>query len=82
MHLRLHGSNNLLTLYQIEPDFPSSADEIAEPHLEMNIKVASFTVTQKFYNMHVGASAYWSICMLFWTILPTQKKEQICVIIY
>ena len=51
MHARLCGSNNLLTLYQnkIETDFPSLADEIAEPRPDMNIKVAAFTVTQKLY---------------------------------
>ena len=38
MHARLRGSKSLLTLYQI---IPSLADEIAEPHLDMNIKVGS-----------------------------------------
>ena len=35
----------LLTLHQIinKPDFPSLADEIAQPHPDMNIKVAAFT---------------------------------------
>ena len=43
MHTSLRGSNNLLTLYQIiEPDSPSWADEIAEPGLDMNIKVTAF----------------------------------------
>ena len=53
MHARLRGSNNLLTLYQIinKPDFPSLADEIAEPHPDMNIKVAAFTVSEKSSNM-------------------------------
>ena len=44
MHTRLRGSNILFTLYQIinkiKPDFPSSADEIAEPHQNMNITVS------------------------------------------
>ena len=31
----------------IKPDFPSLADEIAEPHPDMNIKVAAFTVSEK-----------------------------------
>ena len=41
-------TNNLLTLYQlwIEHNFPSWVDEIAEPHPDVNIKVAAFTVTQ------------------------------------
>ena len=32
------------------PDFPSLADEIAEPRPDMNIKVTAFTVSNKFYN--------------------------------
>ena len=46
MHTRLLGSKSLLTLYQIiiKPDFPSLADEIAEPRPDMNIKLAAFTV--------------------------------------
>ena len=37
---------------KIEPDFPSLADEIAEPHPDtcMNIKVAVFTVSEKSSN--------------------------------
>ena len=31
----------------MKPDFPSLADEIAEPHTDMNIKVAAFTVSEK-----------------------------------
>ena len=30
--------------------FPSSADEIAEPRPDMNIKVAAFTVSEKSIN--------------------------------
>ena len=42
-----------LPLYQIinKPDVPSLADEIAEPHPDMNIKVAAFTVSEKSSNM-------------------------------
>ena len=42
-----------LTLYQIimKPDFPSFTDEIAEPHPDMNIKVAAFTVSGKSSNI-------------------------------
>ena len=52
MHACLCGSKSLLTLYQIKikPDFPSLADEIAEPHPDMNIKVAAFTVSEKSSN--------------------------------
>ena len=32
------------------PDFPSLAIEIAEPHPDMNIKVAAFTVSEKSSN--------------------------------
>ena len=45
MHTRLHGPNNyLFTQLLNEPDFPSLADEIAEPCPDMNIKVTAFTV--------------------------------------
>ena len=48
MHARLRGSKSLLILYQIinKPDFPSLADEIAEPRPDMNTKVAAFTVSE------------------------------------
>ena len=50
MHARLLGSKSLLTLYRIliiKTDFPSLADEIADPRPDMNIKVAAFTVSEK-----------------------------------
>ena len=49
MHACLRGLKSLLTLNQIinKPDFPSLADEIAEPHPDMNIKIAAFTVCEK-----------------------------------
>ena len=52
MQARLRGSKSLITLYQIinKPDFPSLADEIAEPHPDMNIKVTAFTVSKKSSN--------------------------------
>ena len=52
MHARLRGSKSLLTLYHIiiKPDFPSLADEIAEAHSDMNIKVAAFTVSERSSN--------------------------------
>ena len=40
----------LVTKLLIKPDFPSLADEIAEPHPDMNIKVAAFTVSEKSSN--------------------------------
>ena len=50
MHARLRGSKSLLTIYQIKPDFPSLADVIAEPHPDMNVGVAPFTVSEKSSN--------------------------------
>ena len=49
MHARLRGSKSLLTIYKIinKTWFPSLADEIAESHPDMNIKVAAFTVSEK-----------------------------------
>ena len=40
----------LFTKLKIKPDFPFLADEIAEPHPDMNIKVAAFTVSEKSSN--------------------------------
>ena len=40
----------------MEPDFPSLADEIAEPHPDMNNKVAAFTVSEKSSNTVIIAS--------------------------
>ena len=53
MHVRLRGSKSLLTLYQNinKTWFPCLADEIAEPHPDMNIKVAAFTVSEKSSNI-------------------------------
>ena len=31
----------------MKPDFPSLADEIAEPRPDMNIKIAAFIVSEK-----------------------------------
>ena len=44
--------NNLLIFHQIinAPDFPSLADEIAEPRPDMNIKFTAFTVSEKSNN--------------------------------
>ena len=48
----------LFTKLFIKPDFPSLADEIAESHLDMNIKVAAFTVREKSSNTYVGTTFY------------------------
>ena len=37
----------LFTKLLIKLDFPSLADELAEPYPDMNIKVAAFTVSEK-----------------------------------
>ena len=60
MHERLRGSKSLLTLCQIKikPDFPFLADEIVEPHPDMNIKVAAFTVSEKSSNSWLSSSFY------------------------
>ena len=52
MHARVRSPNSLLILYQIinKPDFPSLANEIAEPRPDMNIKVTAFTVNEKSIN--------------------------------
>ena len=52
MYARLRDhNNNILTLVKLYtgPDFPSLADEIAEQHQDMNIKVTAFTMGKKFY---------------------------------
>ena len=57
MHACLRGSKSLLTLYLIikkKTYFPSLADEIAEPHPHMNIKVAAFKVSEKSSNSGGG----------------------------
>ena len=53
MHARLRGSKRSLTLYKYinKTLIPSLADEIAEPHPDMNIKVAAFTVSEKSSNI-------------------------------
>ena len=33
--------------YKVNPDFPSSVDEIVEPRPDMNSKVAAFTASEK-----------------------------------
>ena len=51
MHARLRGPKKLINASpNIELDFPSLADEIAEPRPDMNIKVAAFTVSEKSIN--------------------------------
>ena len=39
-----------LVFTKLEPEFPCSADEIAKPRPDMNIKVAAFTVSEKSIN--------------------------------
>ena len=40
----------LFFAFEIEPDFPCLADEIAELRPDMNIKVVAFTVSKKYIN--------------------------------
>ena len=49
----------------IEPDFPSLADEIAEPRPDMNIKVTAFTVSKKSIN---------TCKQVIWQAVKTQMK--------
>ena len=58
MHARLRGSKSLWTRYQIinKTWLPSLADEIAEPHPDMNIIVAAFTESEKSINIKVVVS--------------------------
>ena len=46
----IHVCAAQMLIYSIKPDFPSLADEIAEPHPDMNIKVAALTVSEKSSN--------------------------------
>ena len=76
MHAHLRGPKSLLTLYQIinksgKPDFPYLANEIAEPRLDMNIKVAAFTVSKKSSNIHLHKQRS---CIVVWVAiyLPSQ----------
>ena len=52
MYARMRDPKSLLTLYQIliKPNYPSLADEKAEPHLDMKIKVGDNTLSEKSIN--------------------------------
>ena len=50
-------ANLLFTKLYIKPDSPSLENEIAEPHPDMNIKVAAFTVSEKSSNSFIWR--YW-----------------------
>ena len=50
----------LFTKLKIKRDFPSLADEIAEPHPDMIIKVAAFTVSGKSSNTYASFMSSWS----------------------
>ena len=79
MHARLRGSKSLITL--IKPDFPSLADEIAKPHPDMNIKVATFTVSEKSSNTHLAALML-QLCVLLvgWNDTPVVGRMYDCSI--
>ena len=49
-------ANLFFTKLSIEPDSPCLADEIAEPSPDMNIKVAAFTVSEKYINTNAYRS--------------------------
>ena len=71
MHALLRGSKAyyLFTKLLIKPDFPSLADEIAEPHPDMNIKVAAFTVREKSRNTMLH------VCLFMAYILPDNSLK-------
>ena len=63
----------LFTKLYIKPDFPSLADEIAEPHPDMNIKVAAFTVSEKSSNTNV----IWIVSVWTWVVSLVIRLFQI-----
>ena len=80
MHARLRGPNNLLILHQIinRTWYPFLADEIAEPRPDRNIKVASFTVSDKSINSCLISSFHASgnFCHLLITFANSLEPEQ------
>ena len=59
MHARLQPKKTLQT------DFPFLADEIAEPHSDMKIKVTTFTESQKFYYTIIHVPCFGCIFRMF-----------------
>ena len=77
MHARLRGSKKLInyTKLEIKPDLPSLADEIAEPHPDMNIKVAAFTVSEKLGNTALESYNGLRITLPRWRIKCLQNNN-------
>ena len=50
MKCAAHTTYELFTKLKIEPDFPCLADETAESHPDINVKVAAFAVSKKSLN--------------------------------
>ena len=65
----------------IKPDIPSLANEIAEPHLDMNIKVAAVTVSEKSSNRLVCLKCVilW-YCLVIITVIYTLKIRHINIL--
>ena len=77
MHARFCGSKRLLALYQIiNPDFPSLADEIAEPHPYINIKVAAFTVSEKSNNTFFFRRRTITVCLYHGPLVLRSHEER------
>ena len=67
------------TKLEIVPDFPSLADETAEPSPDMNVKVAAFTVSEKsiktnMRNWYLGLVNI-NACIKFGEILSICSQE-------
>ena len=55
-HVCAAQTTYFFTKLQLEPDFSCLADEIAEPRPDMNIKVATFTLSEKSnYTYHINS---------------------------
>ena len=54
---------NTLPNYKKNSDFPSLADKIAEPHPDMNIKAAVFTVSKKSSIIRMHSLLFSIYCM-------------------
>ena len=51
-HVCVAQTTNINSSPNYKSDFPSLADEIAEPRQDMTIKVAAFTVSEKSSNIY------------------------------
>ena len=68
MNARLRGPKSFFTKLLIKPYVPSLADEIAEPHSDMYIIVAPFTVSEKSSNIILWFTFCNSCCCAPWCL--------------